>query len=419
MAFTIGQAITGQAALTPRYAIYTAFADQDGSPLDSGIALYFPGPHSFTGEDVLELQGHGGRLVLGLLLRRCVALGAREARPGEFSERAYLNDKMDLVQAEAIADLINAQTETAARQAQASLQGVFSDQINALAAALTSLRVYVEAAIDFPEEEIDFLSEGKVAAQLDALIKQATTLRAQAHQGSIVQQGATVVLAGKPNAGKSSLLNALAGNPIAIVTDQPGTTRDVVREAVNIDGVPLHLTDTAGLRETHDLIEQEGVRRARHALTLADVSLHLIDDSEPDPPDPLESRGPVITLLNKIDISGRSPGTVDASHFTDPVIAISTKTGAGLDVLKHTLLEVLGVRAGSDSLFSARARHIQALDEALAVLVSAQAQFLASGAGELLAEDLRRCHDVLGSVTGKMTSDGLLGEIFGSFCIGK
>ena len=422
-ALLIGQTVSNLPVLTPRYAAYTQFYAKDGAAIDSGLILYFPNPHSFTGEDVVELHGHGGQLILSMILRRCLELGAREARAGEFSERAFLNEKLDLVQAEAIADLINAQTESAARQAQASLQGKFSEHINGIARQMVALRMYVEAAIDFPEEEIDFLSEGKVAHQLATLLEDAHALCSAAAQGAIYRTGATVVLAGKPNAGKSSLMNYLAGDAIAIVTDQPGTTRDVVKEHINIDGVPIYLTDTAGLRETDDVIEKEGVRRARQAITQADITLHLVDDTDIVSTDTLDLTGHCIKVLTKIDLSGRAPGVINkgehSDHIDSPVVGISVQTGEGVDTLKAVLIDALGLKSPGETLFSARERHIKALNQAIELLETAQDQFLSSGAGELLAEDLRLAHNYLGAITGKMSNDDLLGEIFSSFCIGK
>lgn len=422
-ALSIGQTVSNLPVLTPRYAAYTQFYAKDGAAIDSGLILYFPNPHSFTGEDVVELHGHGGQLILSMILRRCLELGAREARAGEFSERAFLNEKLDLVQAEAIADLINAQTESAARQAQASLQGKFSEHINGIARQMVALRMYVEAAIDFPEEEIDFLSEGKVAHQLATLLEDAHALCNAAAQGAIYRTGATVVLAGKPNAGKSSLMNYLAGDAIAIVTDQPGTTRDVVKEHININGVPIYLTDTAGLRETDDVIEKEGVRRARQAITQADITLHLVDDTDIVSTDTLDLTGHCIKVLTKIDLSGRTPGVINtgelSDHIDSPVVGISVQTGEGVDTLKAVLIDALGLKSPGETLFSARERHIKALNQAIELLETAQDQFLSSGAGELLAEDLRLAHNYLGAITGKMSNDDLLGEIFSSFCIGK
>ncbi len=420
-AHTLAQRLTARSSLTPRTAHYTTFHDVCGEPIDTGLTLFFPAPHSFTGEDVIELQGHGGPIVLNRLLRRCFDLGARQARPGEFSERAFLNDKLDLVQAEAIADLINAQTETAARLAQLSLRGDFSKDIHKFANHLLKLRVYVEAAIDFPEEEIDFLSDGHVQEQLSYGLTLGDTILKQAQQGVIYQSGATVVLAGKPNAGKSSLMNNLAGDALAIVTNVPGTTRDLIREHINIADVPIHLIDTAGLRQSEDIIEQEGIRRAQQAIADADLVLHLVDDNSPDDGDDsdlLDIEHPnTVKVLTKIDQSGR-PATSETPTPTR-TIAISNMTGDGLSALKTTLLHFLGVRDVSQSAYSARERHLQSLTTTLALLKDANAQFQATGAGELLAEDLRRAHDELGKVTGVLSSDDLLGEIFSSFCIGK
>jgi len=415
---SIALSLTQLQSLKPRYAHYTRFID-DLETIDDGLTLFFPAPNSFTGEDVVELQGHGGPIILQMLLRRCLDLGARQARPGEFSERAFLNDKLDLVQAEAIADLINAQTSIAARQAQASLRGTFSNAIDSIRHQLVGLRKYVEAAIDFPEEEIDFLTEGHVAQQLATLLADAQHLRHNARQGAIFRSGATVVLAGKPNAGKSSLLNALAEDQIAIVTEQPGTTRDIVREHVEINGVPLHLTDTAGLRESSDLIEQEGIKRAQQAIANADLTVHLIDDTDSSGniDDLFQPNGPLLTVKTKIDLSNRTPGVV--SDALTPTVAISSKTGAGLEDLKTQMLQLIGVDEGGNTLFSARERHLIALNACIDTLTFAESQFLRSGAGELLAEDLRHAHDQLGEITGCMTSDELLGEIFSSFCIGK
>lgn len=403
--------------LTPRLAIFSTFKDSNSNIIDSGIALFFPSPASFTGEDVVELQGHGGPIVLHNVLKRCLSLGARQARPGEFSERAFLNGKLDLVQAEAIADLIDAQTQTAARQAQASLQGDFSTAVAHLSVGLLTLRIYVEAAIDFPDEEIDFLAEGKVTKQLAQLCDEAETLYGSAKRGAIIRSGATVVIAGKPNAGKSSLMNRMARNPIAIVTDVPGTTRDIIKEHVEIGGVALQLTDTAGIRSTDDPIEAEGVRRAHQAITHADITLHIIDDSDEQHVSSVQTSGLIINIYNKIDISGRTPGLIiDAAV---PSVAISTKTDAGYAAFESLLLATLGVQSSNETHFSARERHLVALNNARTTLTMALAQFEASGAGELLAEDLRLANEQLGDITGKVTTDQLLGEIFSSFCIGK
>ncbi|GAB3283665.1 tRNA uridine-5-carboxymethylaminomethyl(34) synthesis GTPase MnmE [Parahaliea aestuarii] len=423
----IGESLCG-APLTPRHAHFRVFRDSSGQQLDSGIGLYFPGPNSFTGEDVVELQGHGGPVILDLLVKACCAAGARLARPGEFSERAFLNDKLDLAQAEAIADLINSTTEQAALSATRSLQGAFSREIDALVEAVTRLRVYVEAAIDFPEEEIDFLADGKVAEQVEALQTRLQQVLQAARQGSLLQEGMKLVIAGRPNAGKSSLLNALAGQDTAIVTPIEGTTRDVLREHIQIDGMPLHIVDTAGLRESADLVEQEGIRRAWEEMASADRILLVVDGSSPDAdiasaalwPEKNQRLGadlPVTVVHNKADLSGRPPAVIQQGG--DTIIELSALTGAGMDLLREHLKQCMGYSdAGGDS-FSARRRHLAALAEAAACLEAGREQLQLAGAGELLAEDLRRCHNALGSITGVISSDELLGEIFSSFCIGK
>lgn len=424
LARTIGETITGK-TLKPRFAHYGEFrltAGRDSSEvLDSGIALYFIAPHSFTGEDVVELQGHGGQVVLDLLLRETLALGARMARAGEFSERAFLNDKIDLAQAEAIADLIDSASEQAARNAVHSLQGDFSRTIDALVEAVIRLRMYVEAAIDFPEEEIDFLSDGHVAAQLDEIEQQLKQVFRSARQGSLLREGMTLVIAGRPNAGKSSLLNALAGNDIAIVTDIAGTTRDVLREHIQIDGLPVHIVDTAGLRDSADIVEQEGIRRAQREIEHADRVLLVVDTTQPLDlaaelallPDAIRQSGRMTLLFNKSDMATVSPPVATDS------LAISARTGAGIDELKQYLKNLVGYDAASGSGFSARRRHLDALERAMQHLEHARQQLLGSAAGELMAEDLRQCQHALGEITGSFTSDELLGRIFSSFCIGK
>ncbi|RLQ22050.1 tRNA uridine-5-carboxymethylaminomethyl(34) synthesis GTPase MnmE [Seongchinamella sediminis] len=427
-ALAIARAITGQ-TLSPRHAHFCPFSDSAGQRLDSGIALYFPGPHSFTGEDVVELQGHGGPVILDLLVKACTARGARQARPGEFSERAFLNDKLDLAQAEAIADLINSTTEQAALNANRSLQGAFSREINALVELVTRLRVYVEAAIDFPEEEIDFIGDGQVREQLLAIIDQLERVHAQARQGALLQEGMKLVIAGKPNAGKSSLLNALSGQDRAIVTAIEGTTRDVLREHIQIDGMPLHIVDTAGLRDSADEVEQEGIRRAWSEMESADHILLVVDGSNPDHDnDKPRAIWPEIqqhltrhiatsVVHNKCDLSGREPGVSD--HNGTAIIELSAKTGAGMDLLKSHLKQRMGYSESEESSFSARRRHLQSLEKAARALAAGRAQLEGAGAGELLAEDLRECQHALGEITGAVSSDQLLGEIFSSFCIGK
>jgi tRNA modification GTPase len=377
---------------------------------------------------VVELQGHGGPVILDLLLQQVCRLGARQANPGEFSQRAYLNDKIDLAQAEAIAELINSTTEQAALNATRSLQGEFSRKIDELVEMVTRLRIYVEAAIDFPEEEIDFIEEGQVGQQLSAIITQLDAVMRQARQGSLLQEGMKLVIAGKPNAGKSSLLNALSGSDSAIVTPIAGTTRDVLREHIQIDGMPLHIVDTAGLRDSEDEVEQEGIRRAWQEMASADRILLVVDDSDPatgDNPDTiwperhrhLSRTIPVTIIHNKCDLSGHAPGVVLGRASS--TVVLSAKTGAGMDLLREHLKECMGFQGEGEGSFSARRRHLQALEAAAGFLRAGQEQLLNAGAGELLAEDLRQCQARLGDITGALSSDELLGKIFSSFCIGK
>jgi len=408
----------------PRRATLKDFRDETGELMDSGIALYFSAPHSFTGEHVLELQGHGGVFVLQRVMQGVLELGARPARPGEFSERAFLNDKLDLVQAEAIADLIDSGTDAAARAAQRSLQGVFSDQVNSLLDELTALRVFVEAAIDFPDEEIDFLAESDVVERVKSAGQSLSALLAGARQGRLLRDGIVMAIVGRPNAGKSSLLNALSGQESAIVTEIPGTTRDVLREQIDLDGIPVHVADTAGIRETSDLIEAEGVRRARQALESADIVLLIEDASEKDPserdlfPDWVH-QVPRIVVENKIDLlSGEEFAKRKCGMAGDPVW-MSARTGQGMDALKRRIREAVGAAGQAEGSFSARQRHIDALKRAGRHLAAGQAVMEESNAGELLAEELRLAQQALGEITGEMLPDDLLGEIFASFCIGK
>ncbi|MBQ0763797.1 tRNA uridine-5-carboxymethylaminomethyl(34) synthesis GTPase MnmE [Marinobacter psychrophilus] len=413
----------------PRYAHYGPFKDCQGELIDEGIGLFFPNPHSFTGEDVFELQGHGGTVILDLLLREVCALGARLARPGEFSERAFLNDKLDLAQAEAIADLIESSSEQAARCAVRSMQGVFSRRIETLVDAITYLRIYVEAAIDFPEEEIDFLADGKVATDLQSLRDQLQGIMLEAEQGTILRDGMKVVIAGRPNAGKSSLLNALAGREAAIVTAIEGTTRDVLREHIHIDGMPLHIIDTAGLRDSLDEVEQIGIARAWDEIRQADRILLMVDATTtdktspdeiwPDFIDQLPAAAPITVIRNKVDLSGESVGLFELSPQQAPVIRLAAKSSAGLDALRDHLKQCMGFASTTEGGFLARRRHLDALERAAEFLVQGQAQLEGYGAGELLAEDLRAAQNALGEITGKITPDELLGKIFGSFCIGK
>ncbi|MYL23679.1 tRNA uridine-5-carboxymethylaminomethyl(34) synthesis GTPase MnmE [Halomonas alkaliantarctica] len=410
----------------PRYAHYGPFNGQS-EIIDEGIALFFAGPNSFTGEDVLELHGHGGPVIMDLLLERCVQLGARLARPGEFSERAFLNDKLDLAQAEAIADLIDATSRAAAENAVRSLQGEFSQRVHALVQRLIELRIYVEAAIDFPEEEIDFLADGRVAEMLNGVEQELAQVRAAAGQGALMREGMNVVIAGRPNAGKSSLLNALTEQETAIVTDIAGTTRDVLREHIHIDGMPLHIIDTAGLRDTPDAVEKIGVARAWAEIEKADRVLLLVDASTTEATDPmaiwpefverLPDRARLTLVRNKIDTSQESAG-IDLST-PHPTLRLSAKTGEGVDKLKAHLKEIMGFSATTEGRFSARRRHLDALDRAHAALEAGRTQLDGFGAGELLAEDLRDAQQALGEITGEFSADDLLGEIFGSFCIGK
>ena len=412
----------------PRYAHYSPFYGEEGDILDEGIALYFPNPNSFTGEDVLELQGHGGPVILDMLLKRILALGVRQANPGEFSERAFLNDKLDLAQAEAIADLIDSTSEQAARSALRSLQGAFSHKVNGLVESLIQLRIYVEAAIDFPEEEIDFLADGKVAGDLAAVVEELASVMREANQGSILREGMNVVIAGRPNAGKSSLMNALAGKETAIVTDIAGTTRDVLKEHIHIDGMPLHVIDTAGLRETDDVVEQIGVERAFKAINEADRVLLIVDSASSSSEDPhkiwpefvdkLPSQEKLTIIRNKIDLTGEQAGATEAVEGI-PVIRTCAMSLDGLEALREHLKACMGYEGAMEGGFSARRRHIDALRRAGEHLHNGGLQLEHMGAGELLAEDLRHAQKALGEITGEFSSDDLLGRIFSSFCIGK
>lgn len=418
--------------LSPRQATYTDFYDANGDIIDQGIAIYFKNPHSFTGEDVVEFQGHGGPVIIDMLLEAILSVnGVRLARPGEFSEQAFLNDKLDLAQAEAIADLIDASSQQAAKSALRSLQGEFSEQIHVLSEAIIHLRMYVEAAIDFPDEEIDFLSDGKVSNDLTAILEQVNKVRSQAKQGSLLREGMQVVIAGKPNAGKSSLLNALAGRESAIVTDIAGTTRDVLKEHIHINGMPLHIIDTAGLRESPDKVEQIGIARAWEAINQADRVLFVVDSTTSSSIDPyliwpefmqkLPGGMPVTVIRNKADKTGDQIQLhqVDSAHGTFTTISLSASTGEGVDVLREHLAASIGLDTTTEGQFIARRRHIDAIDTALEHLKTGEQQLNDSLAGELLAEELRLAHQSLTEITGEFTSDDLLGRIFSSFCIGK
>ena len=436
-------------ALQPRQAHYLPFPDAQGQPIDQGLALFFPAPHSYTGEDVLELQAHGGPVVLQLLLARCLAAaaetdptrgaprlpGLRVAQPGEFSERAFLNDKIDLAQAEAIADLIDASTEAAARSASRSLTGAFSHEIHALRDALIHLRMLVEATLDFPEEDIDFLEKADARGQLERLQATLAQVRQRAQQGALLREGIKVVIAGQPNAGKSSLLNALAGAELAIVTPIAGTTRDKVQQTIQIEGVPLHVIDTAGLRDSDDEVERIGIARAWSEIEGADAVLFLHDLSRMDQPDYLAADAavtasmqqkipasvPVIDVWNKTDCTSTAVADAAGSGAVNRrSVRISARTGDGLEALRRILLEVAGWQSAPEGVYIARARHVQALAQVDAHLEQAAAQLLIpSPALDLLAEELRLAQNALGAITGEFSSDDLLGVIFSSFCIGK
>jgi tRNA modification GTPase len=406
----------------PRFATLASFRAEHGEIIDQGIALFFPAPRSFTGEDVLELQGHGGPVVMDLLLRRTLELGARPARAGEFSERAFLNGKLDLAQAEAVADLIASTTEVAARLAGRTLQGELSRRVAGLLHGLLQLRAFLEAAIDFPDEDIDFIADPQVDIDLQKLIGDTKTLIVSAHQGCLIREGLNLVIAGPPNAGKSSLLNALAGADEAIVTDIPGTTRDPLRREIQIDGLPLHIIDTAGLRQAGDPIEEEGVRRARAQIEKADLVLWVFD-GQADPvngsfdPSMMPDRVRVTFVRNKIDLAGNPAGLTDSPSGTE--IAISALTGAGLHILREHLKATCGFRGSAEGELLARRRHLDSLERTLAHLRCASEVLAQMAAPELVAEDLRLAQRSLGEITGEYSSDDLLSRIFSSFCIGK
>ncbi len=416
-AYRIALSITHTKAIKPRLVTFKSFYQNDDL-IDQGVVLYFKAPHSFTGEDVIEFQAHGSVFILNRLLDACVSHGARLAKPGEFSLRAFLNDKIDLAQAEAIADLISAASYSSSKLALRSLQGDFSKAVHQINQSIVHLRMYVEAAIDFPEEEIDFLSDGKVEKMLQDVTNNLIILRDGAHQGALLREGGIVVIAGPPNAGKSTLINALSGNDIAIVTAVPGTTRDVMREHILIDDLPIQIIDTAGLRDTDDIVELEGIKRAWHALGQADCVLLVSPVGEVDASlsdkltQHLPPHIPILRVINKID------ETTQSARREEDHIYLSAKEKIGLSLLKEAIKETLGYRP-TEGVFMARQRHLDALNEAYQFLQSGALALHVHRAGELLAEDLQHAHLALCAITGEFTSDDLLGEIFSSFCIGK
>ncbi|RKG31250.1 tRNA uridine-5-carboxymethylaminomethyl(34) synthesis GTPase MnmE [Acinetobacter guerrae] len=423
-AFVIAQALTGKTLPESRMAGFRQFYDADGEVMDEGLVLCFPNPHSFTGEDVVELQGHGGPVIQNALLGRLFELGAKAAKAGEFSMRAFENGKLDLVQAEAIADLIDATSQAAARSAVRSLQGAFSNKINTVLEKLIHLRLHVEAAIDFPEEEIDFLADGKILALLDEVKQSVHAVQQSARQGQLLREGLQVVIAGKPNAGKSSLLNALAGNERAIVTDIAGTTRDVLHEKISLNGLPITLTDTAGLRETGDIVEKEGIRRAIKEIEQADLLLLVYDLSHGDDPlqlaqeyfkDHLDPKR-LILIGNKSDLLEQT--TFDDQYQGFRHVRVSAKQETGVEGLIETITAHAGFHPEEDT-FIARTRHLDAMKRTQHYLDEAREQLVVFHAGELVAESLRLAQNALGEITGDFSADDLLGKIFGSFCIGK
>lgn len=401
----------------PRTAHFTRFLDEQERAIDEGVLLYFAAPASFTGEDVLELQGHGGPVVMQMLLERCLQLGARLAEPGEFTRRAFLNGKLDLAQAEGVADLIEASTAAAARSAVRSLSGQFSEEVHRITDALIDLRMLVEATLDFPEEEIDFLERARAMPRLESIRESLEGVLDRARQGALLRSGLNVVLVGAPNVGKSSLLNQLAGEERAIVTDIAGTTRDALRETIQIEGIPLHIIDTAGLRETEDRVERIGIERTWREIARADVILHLVEAGVTADGD-LDARLPQgverIVVANKIDLAGLPPGRVEAGGRVR--LQVSARSGEGVELVRQELLRIAGWHAHGEDVILARERHLLALREALGHVEAAGTQL---GALELFAEELRLAQEELGTITGEFSADDLLGVIFSRFCIGK
>ncbi|MBA3661337.1 MAG: tRNA uridine-5-carboxymethylaminomethyl(34) synthesis GTPase MnmE [Gammaproteobacteria bacterium] len=415
---SIATLLTGQ-PLPPRQATLRTFLAADGETIDTGIALFFPGPQSFTGEDVLELQGHGGPIVVDLIIESVLHAGARLAEPGEFSERAFLNGKIDLAQAEAIADLIQANSKEATRAAQRTLQGEFSHAIFSLQEKILSLRIYLEASIDFSDEEIDFLKDENILQRWHVILAELDQLQIKSHQGSLLREGINIVIAGRPNVGKSSLLNALSCKAVAIVTSIPGTTRDVMRQSILIDGIPLHIIDTAGLRDSTDEIEQEGIRRAHDEIKQADLILHVIDrDSSLDDWKMEQANCPILLIQNKIDLTPHEPFVQTLKDQV--IIHLSAKTGAGLTLLKNEIKRCIGWQPQEASgSFYARRRHLEALVQTKKHVLTGLEQLAHHHSIELSAEELRLAHLALATITGEITSDDLLGHIFSNFCIGK
>ncbi len=437
LSLTIAERILGFSP-TPRHAHFCNFLDIDEQTIDQGIALFFSAPNSFTGEDILELQGHGGIYILRELLDRTVQLGARLANPGEFSERAFLNNKIDLLQAEAIADLIESNSKQAAKSALRTLQGEFSNKVGTLQRLLIEARVHIEATIDFSDEDIDFVSDNKVADSLNGILESIKATLAQAKQGALLKEGINVVIAGKPNAGKSSLLNALSGVDSAIVTDIPGTTRDLLSEEINIDGLPVHIIDTAGIRISDDVVEQEGLRRAQLAMEQADQLLLIVDKSQAEQ-DVEKLLAPLVLLTdksitelsclqntaiiyNKIDLLNNEKPSISSINYLDyaiPTISLSAKENIGIEILRDYIKEAIGFNATEEGVFIARERHLTALSNAKKLVESALELLATHSSLELIAEDLRFAQVQLGAITGEFTSDDLLGEIFSNFCVGK
>ncbi len=417
LATSITEKIIGQLP-QPRLATLSTFYDQSRQQIDSGIVLYFKKPYSFTGEDVVEFHGHGGPVVVDQLIKVIIALGARLARPGEFTERAFLNDKLDLAQAEAIADLIDASSKEAARSALSSLQGEFSKTIHELLDEVIALRVYIEAAIDFPEEEIDFISHSTIEKDISSVIHFVEDILKNAKQGVLLREGIHVVIAGEPNVGKSSLLNQLSGDERAIVTDIAGTTRDILRETIHIDGMPVHISDTAGLRDSHDVVEQEGIRRAQQVISQANLVLYVVDTTREDQGERFQHlcKAPDIVIRNKIDLISEEARVISGSPV---VISLSAKTGMGVDLLRAAIKKAAGLNQTTQGKFMARRRHIDALKRVHHALKTGLNQLRIYNAPELVAEDLRHAQRALGEITGEFTSDDLLGKIFSEFCIGK